>query len=714
MATLPAVKLEMFVGASWVDLAATPARLDGATPQSRVLWSESGGPVQIVRGVGDGGTTATGTLDCVLENNDGALTVGKATSPYFPNLTRGRKIRFSAFIGGAWRMRYAGYVWAEPLTWANEVGTACNVSLSAIDAIGMAYQPLHSVAVEATAARDPFAYWPLTDSESTSASDGSKNSRPPLVVQQWGTGGEIGWGSGAVLPTDNIGGLVFTPASDNGIYLRSDSAFDLPASWSLSVFPTPAAKDGYLCQVGNDAYSIGVWYDSSTKKFSAIETMLDSSGDPVDYVLSTSTNAWSSGMETLTVTATTVKLGSSGTTGTRHNSDMMLGSLVSVGGALAVESGRARMYSGEAKHLAIWSGAIPSGVSTDTLTGPSAMFTLSTAVATIMTWSGLSTTVSTLGTDRPVQMLKTEGISGAELLSQYAQGSMARIFCGGDGNVVVASWDYYPTPITAPSGDIDPEVEWGADVDGEVGGAKMTYPDGSVYSTGTGELDIPGVLSAEDGKDVTDWRVQSSGGAPRFPDATYHLLTMSDAEAADLALSDIASMLVVPGLPGQLPAASQSGIVDSVVETYGADLWDLGFATSPDPRDDLLIVGDVTRGVVGSGRMASPLGPVTWSIRGWNAGDEVDAATLNATAFAGGEMKHGAFNITPVANTPTSLAISFPSAFAVAPQVVMTPQHAGIDEIQGIGVTSITTSGFTAWIYRTTATVTTLQWVAAN
>ena len=54
MATLPAVKLEMFVGASWVDLAATPARLDGATPQSRVLWSESGGPVQIVRGVGDG------------------------------------------------------------------------------------------------------------------------------------------------------------------------------------------------------------------------------------------------------------------------------------------------------------------------------------------------------------------------------------------------------------------------------------------------------------------------------------------------------------------------------------------------------------------------------------------------------------------------------------------------------------------------------------
>ncbi|MBK7823557.1 MAG: hypothetical protein IPJ61_21460 [Tessaracoccus sp.] len=715
MATLPAVKLEMLLNGSWVDMAATPARLDGATPQSRVLWSESGGPVQIVRGVSDEGGTATGTLDCVLENNDGALTPEKATSPFYPYLTKGRQIRFSTYYASAWHQRFGGYVWAEPLTWTNEVGTACNVSISAIDAIGMAYKPLRSVAVEATAARSPIGYWPLTDSESTQAADESGNNRPALAVQQWKTGGEIGWAAGAVLPTDNVGGLTLTPASDSGIYLRSATGIDLPAAWALTVFPTPAAKDGYLCQIGNDSYSIGIWYDTASKKFSAIETMLDSSGDPIDYVLSTSTSAITPGvMESVVVTATTVKLGSSGTTGTRHNSDTMLGSLVSVGGAFAVESGRARMYSGEVKHLGLWGGVGPGGLASDVTNGPAAMFMMSTAIATVMGWSGLTETVSTLGTDQPVQLLKTEGLSAAEILDQYARGSMARIFCGGDGNIVVSAWDYYPTPITAPSGDIDPALEWGADVDGAIAGAKMTFPDGSVYSTGTGELELPGVLSAENGRDVTDWRVLSGGGMPRFPDATYHLLNLSDAEAAALALADVGSVLVVPGLPGQLPSSSQSGIADSLVETYGADVWDMEFTTSPDPRDDLLIVGDATRGVVGSGRMAGPLGPVIPSEGTVRAGDEIDAALLNGVAYAGVEIRTGSLSITPVANTPTSVAVTFTPAYAVAPTaVVLTPATGAINEIQGLGVTAIGTTGFTAWIYRTNTTATTLWWAAS-
>lgn len=715
MATLPPVKLEMLINGSWVDMAATPARLDGATPGSRVQWSESGGPVQIVRGVADDGGTASGTFDCVLENNDGALTPEKASGPYFPYLTKGRKIRFSSYFGGSWHQRFGGYVWAEPLHWTNEVGTACTVSVSAIDAIGMAYRPLRSVAVEATAARGPIAYYALTDSDTTAAADQSSNDRPPLKVKQWGTGGEVSWASGTVLPTDNVGGVVFTPATDNGVYLASEVGFDLSTTWVATFIAAPAAKDGYLFQIGTDSYSIGVWYDSSAKTMSAIETKLDSSGDPIDYVLSTSGTWIGPNLDSITVTPTTVKLGSSGTTGTRHSSATMLDSLVAVGGAFAVESGRARMYSGEIKHLALWpSYAATSGLGTDQLTGPTAMFTMSTAIATVMTWSGLSVSVSTLGTDRAVQLLKTEGISGGEVLSQYARGSMARIFCGGDGNIVVASWDYYSTPVTAPSGDIDPAIEWGADADGAVSGAVMTYPDGSVYSVGTGELDLPGVLSTREGKEVVDWRVGSGAGMPRFPDASYHLLTMSDAEAAALAVLDIAYTLVIPGLPSQLPAASQSGLVDAIVETYGADAWDLEPTTSPDPRDDMLIIGDATRGKVSAGYVAAPLGPVVDDTDStWHAADEITHTHLNAAGWAGPEIQVGAASITPVANTVTSLAVTFPVAFSSTPTVKLSVGSGSSgSEVVEVSVFSASTTGFTLYIYRTTATVTSVQWLA--
>lgn len=717
MATLPPVKLEQLINGTWVDMAATPARLDGEPARSRVLWSESGGPVEIVRGVGEGGTVASGTMDCVLENNDGALTRKKATSPWYPYLVKGRKVRFSSYFGGAWRPRFTGYVWAEPLAWANENATACNVRLSAIDALGMAYKPLRSVAVEATAERNPLAYWPLTDTETAEASDQSAYSRPGLAMQQYKTEGEIGWAAGVVLPTDSAGGVVFTPTSNGGLYLRSTGAIDLPASWSLSVFPTPAAKDGYLVQVGTDSYSIGIWYDTSSKKFSAIETKLDSSGDPVDYVLSTSTSAWAGGMETLTVTATTVKLGSSGTTGTRHNSVTMLGSLVSVGGALAVESGRARLYSGEAKHLAIWSGAVPSGLSSDTLTGPAAMLTMSTAIAKLMGWAGYPVSVSVLGTDRAVQLLKTDSQNAPDLIGQLAQGSMAQIFCAGDGNIVVNGWDYFPAAITAPAGDIDPEVEWGADSEAQTSGATMTWPDGATYTVGeSGGLEIPGVLTQAAGKGVAEWLAASTDrAAPRFPDAPYSLLTMSDAEAAALAVADVGSVLVIPGLPGQLPATSQTSIVDSIVETYGADVWSMAFATSPDPRDDLLIVGDATKGKVSDGRLAAPLGPDAGAGQ-WLAGEEVTHTKLNATGWQGGEVQVGSVTVTTTAaDTPASQTVTFPVAFATTPQVMVTPDTTQVGSIVlGWGATGVTTTGFTAWVTCDRAIAVGTQWVAVT
>jgi len=705
MAGIPQVKLEHLVNGSWLDVT------------SRLLWSESGASLQIQRGVADDGAAMVGTASFTLDNSDGVLTPRRPGSPHYPYLIRFRPVRFTAFIGGSWRARHYGFLDSEVLTFGNETATDCRVTWSTIDHFGMAgLKALRSVAVESTAALGPLAYWPLTDPESAAASDQSSYSRPGLAVQQWKTGGEMAWGAGAVFPTDSSGGMTFTPASDSGLYLQSDGTVDLPTSWSLSVFIYPGAKDGYVCQVGTDSYSLGIWYDTSTKKLSAIETKLDTSGDPIDYVLSTTTATWAGGMEHLYVTPSTVKLNSdTGSAGTRHSTVRMLSSLVSVGGAFAVESGRARMYSGEVKHLAIWSGtSVPISATTYTV-GPTAMFTMASAVAQVMAWAGLTVTVGTQGTNPAVVLVRTDGATPLDIISSYARGSLARIFCLGDGTIRQSAYDYIPAAVSADAGVIGMGVEWSANPAGDATDAVMTWPDGSTYTATEAAdyrsaIDLPGVLTNAAGRSIADWLVVGPTGEPSFPVAPFDLLTIPSSDS--LALLESGSILSIPGLPSQLPSSTQQGVVQSITETIGASEWSLAVATDTDARDRIMLAGDATRGVVGDGWLAGPGGGLAGP---WRAGDEVTAANLNNRQYPGGFAQCGAVTMTPTAGVDSSQSVTFPIAFATTPEVVLTAvTSVPFAELKGVSVASLTPTGFVLWMYRTTAVATTVYWSAVD
>lgn len=695
-------KCEQYLNGAWVDLSA------------RVPWLET--PVSISRGLDGSGNPTSGSMSLIMENSDGALTPG-GSGAWGPYLVRWRPIRISVWANGAWRQRFYGFVDSEPLSWPTGDAGYCVVTVTAIDlAARAAVRGLRSIAVEATAAKSPIAYWPLTDAQTVSAADQSGLARPGLGVQQQGTGGEIGWGSGTVLPMDLSGGLTFTPSSDNGVYLASAEGIDLPASWSLSIWVAPAAKDGYVCQVGNDGYSIGIWYDTSTKKLSAVETISDEDST-VDYVLSTTTATWTTGIETLTVTPTGAKLGSSGTTGTRHNSDQMLASRVSVGGALTEPPSRQQMYSGEVKHAALWSGSVPANVASDILTGPSGLTTVQGIVTTALGWAGLSGTVTTRGTNLATVTPAIEGASVAALMGDLGRGSLGRIAADRSGGIVVTAWDYSPSPVTAPAGELDPDVQWAADPEADVTQATMSWPDGSSYiATDSADrpTDLPGVLTQAAGRSVTEWVVAAPAGAPRFPDASYDLLTLPDATVAALCGLDVGDLISIGSLPTQLPSSSQTSIVDSFAETIGVDQWMLQMSTSPDPRSALFVAGDATRGVVGAGCLTAPLGAGRGGSGSWKAGEAVDAAKLNSRQYGGQMVQSGSATITPVANVDTSLVVTFPTAFPSAPKVVLTP-YATVPwtTVKSATVSNVTTTGFTLWVLRTSATAFPVHWMAA-
>lgn len=77
-------------------------------------------------------------------------------------------------------------------------------------------------------------------------------------------------------------------------------------------------------------------------------------------------------------------------------------------------------------------------------------------------------------------------------------------------------------------------------------------------------------------------------------------------------------------------------------------------------------------------------------------------------------MASGTVNITPVANTPTSIGITFPAGrFASAPVVTVTAATTVPGtQVTGVGVSNITSSGCDIFVTRTNTTVTIMNWMA--
>lgn len=78
------------------------------------------------------------------------------------------------------------------------------------------------------------------------------------------------------------------------------------------------------------------------------------------------------------------------------------------------------------------------------------------------------------------------------------------------------------------------------------------------------------------------------------------------------------------------------------------------------------------------------------------------------------KIDSGSATITPVANTPTSIGVTFARPFDNIPNVVATPDTGVVDQVQSWGVSNRTTSGFTMWVIRTNTTNVRMEWIAVD
>lgn len=86
---------------------------------------------------------------------------------------------------------------------------------------------------------------------------------------------------------------------------------------------------------------------------------------------------------------------------------------------------------------------------------------------------------------------------------------------------------------------------------------------------------------------------------------------------------------------------------------------------------------------------------------------------IASTAWIAQHFASGSTSITPTADTMTSIAVTFGKTFASVPKVVATPV-ASSAEISLVSVSGITATGCTIWLLRSSATATTINWVATD
>ena len=139
-------------------------------------------------------------------------------------------------------------------------------------------------------------------------------------------------------------------------------------------------------------------------------------------------------------------------------------------------------------------------------------------------------------------------------------------------------------------------------------------------------------------------------------------------------------------------------------------------------------VGDLVKGVSVSDvsttgftvwvyRTNSTAFTVAWQAWGVNAGLFVDGlpayqSLLDSIASSPMRVQVGSRNITPTAGAATSGGVTFPTPFASTPTVLICPQTAVPGTVLGATATGVSTSGFTAWVWRSNTTSTALVWIA--
>jgi hypothetical protein len=579
-----------FTAGVWTDLT---SRWDAAQPVS----------ITVGRSDTDEAPQPGRLSGLVLDNTDGALTVGNTASPYAPNVTSGKRIRLSILddTTGAWSHRFTGRVEGWPLRWADN-GTTCWVDVSATDALNdwaVATLPSDYMLRQARQDSGLLAYWAAT------------SLTPAGTLPSWGGGPMRNAGSapttltGPGLPGDPSPTLEFALGT-GGYYLGSCPAMSAD-DWTLAawfrVTEEPAAGITY----GTLRLYLGADYDYGVAlrvKADGCYASVRTAGVWADRIgpvaPGIADGSWHHVVLTHRTTGPTLTLAVDDEGG---NALGMSGAPSTTIRTVAIGS-----MAGGVAHISLRDLSIARTHAA--LAAPAAGLvsrSVSARMAEIATLAGLSAP-TVVGTPRPTLAAAAPFGTALELAQAVLDTDGGTLHCSGDGTVVYRAGSTATTGALAlelTAEDIGPDLVVQAD---------RTHVANEITVTNTAPL---GPFSPDPSTTVTTWEDAASIAAmgrrprelstawnpdqttdqgylasraatllrtvetPRIPTLTTDAYTAPAARQSAILAASVWDRIAVTDLPtaGGLPPA-WLGRIEGWTETIGVDTWSLAYTCS--------------------------------------------------------------------------------------------------------------------------------------
>lgn len=593
--TLVRHRIKVEVAFTTAPLATVPTWTD----ITACVLADSSRPVDITYGRGDEfAAVQPASMSLTLDNSDGRFTPGRAASPYYPNVKKGRRIRVSVapcdaagVVSGAYVQRFDGFVDRWPQQWIGKTAKYAEAKLTATDRqarLGRS-AALTSIIETEYFLDSPAWYWTLGDgSDATSA--GPSAGTVALSVGQVGVGGTITFAGSTGPGTDGMSAPTFTPAGVANFknLVASLPGGGVPAGGPVTIeafinTTTPSRRffesDGGGFYIGLDAGGVafarppapavaitggGNIADGNTHHV-ALAVSGASAKLYVDGVLVAFSAAWSA-----TMTVPDVAVGSTG-----NGWEGVVAHVAITNAQLAVARILAHAQAGLTGFVNESSNA---------------------RVARLATYAGITSTALDTGVTTSMTACDTAGKGIAALLQEVATTENGLVFFNRSGVLTFHARSRRYNPVAAVTfdvsvGEVGDDLVFVEDDTGLINDATATQPGGaSAHARNAASVtdhDLYALTetvlttSANELTDRVTWKVaRSSTPMQRCPSVSVDLATQPSLFASVTAL-DIGTVVRLNNLPAQAPATAVDLFIEGLKETISLAGWDLTFNTSP-------------------------------------------------------------------------------------------------------------------------------------
>lgn len=608
---MPDVKVEIAWDSNWI----TPAGDRTWTDVSEYVELAEG--LSIVLGRQDERSTADANqLTLTLDNSDGRFTAGLSSSPYYPNVRLGRPVRVTADpVDGDESVRFFGFLDELPVEWSDDTDATAYVRVTATSRLARlgGAAGLLSIVEETILTDGPVAYYTLGEPEgSTQANDSSGNGAGPLALQGDPAlpvmfGNATGPGTDGLTAATFAGGQYLKgpgPGSISGITVECFFAISDPTS------------EGYLVAALQNGVGpvAGIYVAAPGFLHGFANTSLD-----LSYATSVNDDAihhaaltWSGTSAALYVDGVSVATGS--TSGSPSANELYLGYL---------------NLKGTAAHVAVYDTALTgtqiAAHAAAGLNGFSGELT-SERLERYAALAGIPAgEVSTETGQTAVSHIDTTDKTAVELMRECETTEGGVLFDAPDGTLTMHNRAHRYAAISAYTltMDGDQEVEAGyspkLDRTGLINDATAQNGDGTVTArrVDTDSRDSYGRATASvttystdpnQPANVVGWKVYA-GKDPkeRAPQLAVNTLAQAGKTVGCAAImaTTLGDKITVAGRPSQAATEDVDYFVEGYTETYGPESLTFVFNVSPAaPYDEVLVIGDATRGVIGTNPVA--------------------------------------------------------------------------------------------------------------